>query len=209
MKIAIIGGGEVGRAYAEALATRSGHTPILCTPRPKPEALQLAEAHGIDIVTEAGTWLGDVDRVWICVTGDIASSVCRELLEHLKPGVVLIDLTTATPEDKRRSFAAAAERGVEYVDAVILGAVALTKAQTPLLAAGLSAQAFMSEFVELGAPLRVLPRAHAGDAAALKLLRTILTKGLESLAVNHTLDQLVNGLRLVARRWIGLVQLKG
>jgi 3-hydroxyisobutyrate dehydrogenase len=53
----------------------------------------------------------------------------------------------------------------------------------PLLAAGASAQACISEFVELGAPVRTLPQAQAGDAAALKLLRTILTKGLESLAV--------------------------
>jgi 3-hydroxyisobutyrate dehydrogenase len=183
MNIAIIGGGEVGRAYAHAVATRSSHTAVVCDPRPKRPTLQLVDATGISLFREAGPWLSDMDRVWVCVTGDIATSVCRELLKFVRPGAVIVDLTTASPQDKRESFDLATEKGLGYVDAVILGAVALTGARTPLLAAGATAGAAMQEFVALGAPVRTFAQARAGDAAALKLLRTILTKGLEALAV--------------------------
>lgn len=183
MKIGIIGGGEVGRAYAQAAASSPEHEVTICDPYPKDETVQLADDQGIALLREAGPWLANMDRVWLCVTGDLASVVTRQLLEHVGSHAILVDLTTASSQDKRESFDLAAQQGVEYVDAVILGAIALTGARTPLLAAGAAADTAMREFVDLGAPVKTLPLAKAGDAGALKLLRTILTKGLEALAV--------------------------
>lgn len=195
MNIGIIGGGEVGRAYAEALASGTEHRVTVSTPRPTPAMVAIADANRIPLATAAGPWLAEMDRIWLCVTGDVASSVCAELLDHIKPGAVIVDLTTATPESKRSSFHLATDRGVGYVDAVILGAVALTGARTPLLAAGAEAADTLREFVALGAPVRTLPEAQAGDAAALKLLRTILTKGLEALAVECLVAAQQQGVR--------------
>ena len=54
----------------------------------------------------------------------------------------------------------------------------------------------MREFAGLGAPVRGTPAvAEAGDAAALKLLRTILTKGLEALAVECLVAAEKQGIR--------------
>ena len=53
----------------------------------------------------------------------------------------------------------------------------------------------MRDFAELDAPIRTLPQAKAGDAAALKLLRTILTKGLEALAVECLVAAEQEGIR--------------
>jgi 3-hydroxyisobutyrate dehydrogenase len=195
MKIAIIGAGEVGRTYAKAVAEQSAHTAILCDPYPGDETLQFVREAGLELHREAGTWLADVDRAWLCVTGDLALTVCGHLLSHLGPAAVIVDLTTAAPGDKRSAFRRAAERGVRYVDAVILGAIALTGVATPLLAAGATSAEAMREFAGLGAPVRVLPQAEAGDAAALKLLRTILTKGLEALAVECLVAAEKQGIR--------------
>jgi 3-hydroxyisobutyrate dehydrogenase len=195
MKIAIIGAGEVGRAYAKAVAERSAHTAILCDPHPHDETRHFVSEAGLELHREAGTWLADVDRAWLCVTGDLALTVCSDLLSYLRPAAVIVDLTTAAPGDKRTAFSRAAEHGVQYVDAVILGAIALTGATTPLLAAGPASEEALREFAELGAPVRVLPQAGAGDAAALKLLRTILTKGLEALAVECLVAAEKQGIR--------------
>jgi 3-hydroxyisobutyrate dehydrogenase len=195
MNIAIIGAGEVGRAYAKAVAEQSAHTAILCDPHPGDETRHIVSETGLELHREAGTWLADVDRAWLCVTGDLALTVCSNLLPHLRPAAVIVDLTTAAPGDKRSAFGRAAEHGVQYVDAVILGAIALTGAATPLLAAGPASEEALREFAELGAPVRVLPHAPAGDAAALKLLRTILTKGLEALAVECLVAAEKQGIR--------------
>ena len=195
VNIAIIGAGEVGRTYAKAVAEQSAHTAILCDPYPKDATLRFVSEAGLELHREAGTWLADVDRVWLCVTGDLTLSVCRELLWRLRPGTVVVDLTTAAPGDKRSAFDLAAEHDVQYVDAVILGAIALTAAATPLLAAGPAGPEAMRDFADLGAPVRILPEARVGDAAALKLLRTILTKGLEALAVECLVAAEKQGIR--------------
>jgi 3-hydroxyisobutyrate dehydrogenase len=195
MNIAIIGAGEVGRTYAKAVAEQSVHTPILCDPHPNDATLRLAAEAGLILHRQAGTWLADTDRVWLCVTGDLALPVCRDLLDYLRPGTIVVDLTTAAPGDKRSAFNLAAEHHIQYVDAVILGAIALTAATTPLLAAGPTGHEAMRDFEDLGAPVRMLPQATAGDAAALKLLRTILTKGLEALAVECLVAAEKQGIR--------------
>ena len=195
MNIAIIGAGEVGRAYAAAVVEQSVHTAILCDPYPGDKTLRLAGQAGLELHRRAGTWLADTDRVWLCVAGDLALSACREVLSQARPGTVIVDLTTAAPADKQTAFHLAAEHHIQYVDAVILGAIALTGATTPLLAAGPAGEEAMRDFAGLGAPVRVLPHARPGDAAALKLLRTILTKGLEALAVECLVAAEKQGIR--------------
>src|SRR5260370_32000885 len=161
MKIAIIGAGEVGRTYAKAVAEQSMHTAILCDPYPNDKTLRFVSEAGLELHREAGTWLADVDRVGLCVTGGLALSVCRDLLSYLRPATVIVDLTTAAPDDKRIAFNLAAEHRIQYVRTVILGATALTRATTPLLAAAPAGKEAMSDFAVLGAPIRILPQASA------------------------------------------------
>jgi 3-hydroxyisobutyrate dehydrogenase len=66
---------------------------------------------------------------------------------------------------------------------VIMGGVNLTGMNTPLLCAGEKTEKIVALIEKLGAPIRVLSAARAGDAASLKLLRTVFTKGLSALAV--------------------------
>src|SRR5215470_17731235 len=100
MKIAIVGCGEVGRAYAAAAAA-AGSEVVLVDPRPKAAAVALADQLGVRIHKSVVGVVDDVDRVWICVAGDAVLSVCRSLIGELPPGAVVVDLTTASPEDKR------------------------------------------------------------------------------------------------------------
>jgi hypothetical protein len=76
-----------------------------------------------------------------------------------------------------------------------MGAIALTGPRTPLLCAGQGADRISHLMTEIGAPVRVLEDAAAGDAASLKLLRTIFTKGLEALAVECLVAAELQGVR--------------
>ena len=99
MNIAIIGAGEVGRTYAKAVAEQAVHTAILCDPYPADHTLRFASEAGLELHRQAGPWLAAADRVWLCVTGDMALPACRDLLSHLRPAAVIVDLTTAAPGD--------------------------------------------------------------------------------------------------------------
>lgn len=181
MKLAIIGCGEVGRLYAEAAAAE--FELVLCDAYPSPAAKELAGRLGVELKDAIGPWLGEVDRVWACVTGDVAVSVAEQAGAHLSPGAVYVDLSTANSADKRSAAAHLKGLGIGYADVAIMGAVGLTGVRTNLLAAGEQAQVALEDFTVLGAPARALADAQPGDAIALKLLRTVLTKGLEALGV--------------------------
>ncbi|WP_338537585.1 NAD(P)-binding domain-containing protein [Janibacter terrae] len=180
MRIAVVGCGEVGTTYARALVDGGAHELVLCDPAPGAALAKWAREHDVPLHESLGPWLAQVQRAWVCVAGELAHDVVRGLVDHLPVGAVVVDLTTASPADKRRSADAAAGR-TGYVDAVIMGAVGLTGAATPLLVAG--PPAGLEGLEDLGAPVRHLPAAGPGDAAALKLLRSVLTKGLEALGV--------------------------
>jgi 3-hydroxyisobutyrate dehydrogenase len=194
VKVGIVGCGEVGRAYAAASAA-AGYQVVLVDPHPSAATVAVADQIGVPVYPSADGVVGDVDRLWICVAGDLVSSVCRSLRGQLPATAVVADLTTAAPEDKRACAGLLAMDRIDYVDVVIMGSVAVTGARTALLAAGSRAEEVLVDFAKLGAAVRVMSGGRPGDAATVKLLRTILTKGLESLAVECFIAAEQQGLR--------------
>ncbi|KGE68595.1 MULTISPECIES: NAD(P)-dependent oxidoreductase [Pseudomonas] len=184
MKITIVGLGEVGRCYAQALASRTTVELLFCEQRIAPAAQRLADELGVQIHPGIGDWLVESDCVLSCVVGTQSLEVTRECLAHLKPGTLFADLTTAAPERKRLAGAEAAQQRVDYVDVAIMGAIAYLREKTPLLCSGAKADAFVELLLSAGATARALPASQAGDAITLKILRSVFTKGMEALAVD-------------------------
>ncbi|MBV8414179.1 MAG: NAD(P)-dependent oxidoreductase [Verrucomicrobia bacterium] len=195
MNLAIIGCGEVGCSYVSAFLETSRHSLMLCEQRPNSAASSLSVRAGKPIHKAPGAWLRDADLVFSYVTGSVALDVNRAALTHMKPGALLADFTTAAPDHKRQAAVEAHSHNIQFVDVVIMGAIALTGSRTPLLCAGEGADRINELMTELGAPVRVLENAAAGDAASLKLLRTIFTKGLEALAVECLVAAELKGVR--------------
>ena len=205
MKLAVLGCGEVGRLVARAAAGR--FEVALCDTFPSAAAALAAEL-GAPWHPEVGDWLGGVDRVWACVTGDTALVAASAAAARMRPGAVYVDLTTASPDDKRDAAETAAGFGVGYVDAAIMGTVALTGIRTPLLLAGSDAASVAEEFAAVGAPARAMV-GTAGDAIALKLLRTVITKGVEALAVEAFVAAERRGVRAELRRILADIDEQG
>jgi len=182
MKIAFIGMGEVGRAYAGALAGR-GHAIHACDPAAGPAALDLIRDGGFLHHTSIGPWLGEIDLVFCCVDGRSTARAFAASLPYLRAGTEYVDMTTADPADMRAAAAEAGERSVVFVDIAIIGGISLTGARTPLLRAGTDGERLSRLLEEVEAPVQVLDEGRAGDASFLKLVRSLFTKGLEALAV--------------------------
>ncbi len=193
-QIAIIGLGEVGRCYAQALH-RAGFELLLCDARPTATTLAWAAEGGMTVHEAPGAWLSTAVWVLSCVTGAQAGSVADQVLAFAVPGVGLADLTTARPEVKRQAAQLAAARRVRYVDAAIMGAINLQGVRTPLLLAGPGAEAFQALFTPLGARVQVIPNGEVGEAVSLKMLRSIFTKGMEALCVELLVSAEKQGVR--------------
>lgn len=182
MIVSIIGAGQVGQCYATALA-KAGHTiHTLCDIAPTAAMSALAAELGSALTTTTGPWLAQSDIVISAVFGHAALEVLTQSLPHMKPGAQFADFTTASPQDMERAADRAAERGVAFTDVAIMGAIFIARDKTPLLCSGTGAQDIAAFMSGCGAPARAI-EGRAGDAMTLKLLRSIITKGLESLAV--------------------------
>ena len=182
MKIAVFGCGEVGLTYAKGLA-EAGHAILCCDPKPRPAALAFCAESGAPLHETHGPWLADVDVALSCVVGGLSLSVARDVTPLMRRGSLFIDMTTSDPDDIRTAAGEARDRRLLYADIAILGAIALSGLRTNLLAAGSGAEAAGALFGAIGAPIRVMASSEAGDAAAIKILRSVFAKGLEAIAV--------------------------
>ena len=182
MKIGIVGAGEVGLTYARPWSV-AGHEIILCDLKPSATAKAFAAERGLEIATSVADIAADCDVVVSCVFGTVSLAVAEQSLATMRKSALYIDMTTADPAQIRIAAEQAAQSGIVYVDVAILGAIALTHEKTNLLGAGVGIDRAQSLFACIGAPLKSVEGGAAGDAAALKILRSVFTKGLEALTI--------------------------
>ena len=97
-----------------------------------------------------------------------------------RPEAVYADLNTAAPALKREVAGLVGDE--RFADVALLGPVPANGLATPALASGPAAQAFAEAFGPLGMPVEVVSD-RAGDAATMKLLRSVFMKGLAAAAV--------------------------
>jgi 3-hydroxyisobutyrate dehydrogenase-like beta-hydroxyacid dehydrogenase len=194
MKIAILGCGEVGHCYAQAW-TAAGHKIVaVCDLRQDADMQARVRSYGASLHAAPGPWLAEVDVVMSAVFGHAALEVATAALPHLHKNALYADFTTASARDMRAAAEVAARHGVPFADVAIMGAIVLLGAKTPLLCAGAGAEAAAKFASDSGAPARAIA-GEAGDAVRLKLLRSIMTKGMESLTVECLVAAESMGLR--------------
>jgi 3-hydroxyisobutyrate dehydrogenase len=188
----------VGACYMQAFVAQ-GHSLVgLCDLQPNAAVAAAVQAAGAQVHTTPGAWLAGADVVVSAVFGTVARSLFEACLPHLGNGAVYVDMTTADPGEMREC-GEMAERGaqgraVHFVDVAITGAVNLGGKKTPLLVAGGKAGFVQELFLPFGGSVRVVGE-QPGDAASLKLLRSIYTKGTEALAVECLVTAQQMGLR--------------
>lgn len=183
----------VGLCYLKALLEQGHELVGVCDLNPSAAVVQAA---GTPIHASPGPWLKDADLVVSAVFGTVARNLFEACLPHLQANALYVDMTTADPHDMRECHALATVHGmaVHFVDVAITGAVNLGGKKTPLLVAGGMANRVQELFSPFGGSVRVVGT-QPGDAASLKLLRSIYTKGMEALAVECLVTAEQMGLR--------------
>lgn len=173
--IAVLGLGEAGRRYARGLAHAGAEV------RGFDPAHDLGDPDVPQFATLADALAG-ADVALSLVTGHAAASVAREALPHVAEGAVYADLNTAAPELKQRIARLAADRGLTMADVAVLAPVVRAGHRTPLLASGPGAREFAARVGPFEVPVDVVD-GDAGEAARLRLLRSVFMKGLAALVL--------------------------
>jgi len=132
-----------------------------------------------DSSADARTAVDGADVVLSVNAAKVALEIAAEAVPVLVPGAVFADLNTTAPALKREL---AALVGPGFADVALLGPVPARGLGTPALASGPGARAFADAVGPLGMPVTVVSE-QAGDAAAMKLVRSVFMKGLAASAV--------------------------
>lgn len=152
-----------------------------------------ARALGAKLEGGSGAWLGDADLVLSAVTGDRAAEAAHGAAGFLRPGAIYLDVNTASKATMAEVAGAIGGRAA-VVDCAILGLIASSGAQVPLLLSGPDAVPMTLFLNERGFRARSIG-GEVGDASGVKLLRSVVMKGLEALLIESFVAAEKQGLR--------------
>src|SRR5436190_4790604 len=197
--IALLGFGEAGSAIARGLAAGGGwrslskpgdNIPrrlIAIDPALDKDARGTAlgkEARRLEVAiadayTEA---LGEADLVICAVQGEHALDAATSAAPLLKKGAHYLDLCTVTGKMSDEDRAPIEAAGGRYIDIAVMGGFFKNGIKAPMLVAGADVEPIVAWMNANGFDAKVLgPR--PGSASSVKMVRSVLLKGIEALGV--------------------------
>lgn len=189
--VLLLGYGEVGQAFAAHLAPKVSHLAIVDPAR--------GGAHSaLQVESSPPASLRAFDLVLAAIPSADSLTAARHYAGLDGEGLY-IDCSSSARETMRAAAAGFADP-TRFVDAAIMGAIAVHGAKTPMLLAGTRAEAAAARLSRLDFVASPLAGGGPGDASAIKLLRSVVTKGLEALAVEGFLAARAMGLLEHVRR---------
>jgi 3-hydroxyisobutyrate dehydrogenase-like beta-hydroxyacid dehydrogenase len=136
---------------------------------------------GIAPAESAAEALAGAEVVLSLVTAASALQVAQDYAAALAPGTLWCDMNSVAPDTKRTAAKAIETAGGHYVDAVIMAPVEPAALDVPLLLAGPAAAEATKLLKRLGfGDTRVVGQ-EVGRASAIKMLRSVMVKGIEAL----------------------------
>lgn len=129
-----------------------------------------------------GSAVAGVSMVLGITAASDARSAIAQALDEIDQGAIYADLSTATPALKEELGTTAASRDLDFVDVALMGTVPGSGLATPSLASGPGAARYAAAINDIGGDVQVVGD-DPGDAAARKLLRSVVTKGLTALVI--------------------------
>jgi 3-hydroxyisobutyrate dehydrogenase-like beta-hydroxyacid dehydrogenase len=183
--ISFIGFGEAGQAIAAGLR-EAGVGPMaawdILFPQGRGETLkQAAAASGVRCAGSAADAARGTDIVISAVTAASSVEAAISLKPHLAGKPFLLDINSVSPGRKQETAKVLGD-AARYVDVAVLAPIHPARHQTPMLIAGADAAAVAPALQALG--MRVsIAGSEIGAAAAIKMVRSVMIKGIEALTL--------------------------
>lgn len=188
-RLALIGFGEAASSLAEgwraadcgpsdirAFDTKTDH------PSGAVRAAKLADyqRHGVNGCATLAEALGDATVVISLVTADQALAAATAAAEHITAGTLYFDGNSCAPSTKAAAAKLIDARGAHYIDTAVMAPIRPGLHRTPLLLAGGHATDALTVAESWQMQARVAG-ANIGDASSVKMIRSVIVKGLEAL----------------------------
>ncbi len=183
-RLCFIGFGEAGQAIASGLR-EAGVEQIAAWDIlfPKDEGARLRQAGeqiGARVANSAADAVRNSDIVVSAVTAGASLDAARSVAPHLAGNPYYLDINSVSPGRKQEA-AKLLGAAARYVDVAILWPIHPKRHQTPILVAGPHAAAVMPLLIDELEMRGSIASDQVGAAAALKMIRGVMIKGIEAL----------------------------
>lgn len=175
--VALIGFGEAGSTFARAGAWRDRARGWDVLPARRAAMAEL----GVTAAASAAAALASAPLVLSLVTADAALPAAQAYAPALSPGALWCDCNSVAPDTKRAAALAIEAAGGRYVDVAVLAPVNPAQLNVPLLLAGAAAAEAERQLRGLGFTNVRVVGDEIGRASAIKMIRSVMVKGLEAL----------------------------
>ena len=184
-RISFIGFGEAGQAIASGLRGVGIERIVawdILFPASAGTRLKVAgEAMGVRIASSAGDAVRETDMIISAVTAASSVDAARSVAPHLSGRPYYLDINSVSPGRKQETAKLLGE-GARYVDVAVVAPIHPDRHRTPLLISGPHAEEISSLLRELEMQLTVVSP-ETGSAAAIKMIRSVMIKGIEALTL--------------------------
>lgn len=206
MVIGFIGFGEAAFYIAEGLGEEGvtgmvAYDALKDHPTMGAQVADRARKAAVELLDGAGAVVERADIVFSAVPSSYALDVCREVCGSLRQGQIYADVSASTPAAKEQAWELVGGRGVLFADAAMLGSLPAERHRVPIVASGNGAQELLDWMSPHGMRIEKVGE-NAGEASAIKLVRSIYMKGIASLMIEmlqaadayHVTDQVVSSI---------------
>ncbi|MBC7987133.1 MAG: NAD(P)-dependent oxidoreductase, partial [Sphingomonadaceae bacterium] len=126
-------------------------------------------------------------QIILClVTPDETPLAAREAAKAIAPGALYCDMTSVSPDTTREAAALIERAGGRYVDVGVMSPVGKFLNKVPMKGSGPHAAAAREALGAYGFELEVV-EGDIGQASAIKMVRSVIVKGLEALTTEWLL----------------------
>lgn len=180
-RVAIVGLGEVGRIFAEDLPGHRLSTWDIAFAVPGSRAARNASDLALTPATTAAEAVDGADLILSAVTAANCVDAAVAVAAGIASGAWYFDLNSSSPGRKFEAARAIDGAGGRYVEAALMSPIGPKRLGSPFLLGGPHATDFAGVAHTWGLSGVSVVSDTVGRAAATKLCRSVLTKGLEAL----------------------------
>lgn len=181
--IAFIGFGEAGQAFAGGLGLTDGRVRAFDLKFDLPDEaapiVAACERTGTVAVPDVSSALDGAGLIFNLVPTDQTIAAATAAAPHLCQSMIWLDGSSSSPGRKREAAAIVAASGAAYIDMAIMAPVHPRLHRTPVLLSGPDAVTTLPLVEALGMHA-TLAGSRVGEASAIKMIRSVLIKGLEA-----------------------------
>ena len=184
-RISFIGFGEAGHAIAAGLreegVTQIAAWDILFAQSGGAKLADAAKAIGVRVASSAEDAVRDTEVVIAAVTAASSYDAAQSVATHLQGQPFYLDVNSVSP-GRKQATAKLLGDAARYVDVAIVAAIYPARHKSPMMLAGPDAKAVEPLLAKLAMRTQIVGD-EVGAAAAIKMVRSVMIKGIEALTL--------------------------